>query len=57
MAVIAGILPISAVVFPGSILTLVLVRLWSIRAQKRARLEMKRHLRKMEVPESGSGWR
>ena len=52
MAVVAGILPVSAVVFPGSLLALVLVRLWSIRAQKRARLEMKRHLQKMEVPES-----
>ena len=51
MAVV-GILPVAAVVFPGSILTLVLVRLWSIRAQKKARLEMKRHLQKMEVPES-----
>jgi hypothetical protein len=57
MAVVAGILPVSAVVFPGSLLALALVRLWSIRAQKRARLEMKRHLQKMEVPESGGGWR
>jgi hypothetical protein len=52
MAVVAGILPVSAVVFPGSILTLVLVRLWSVRSQKKARLEMKRHLQKMEVSES-----
>ena len=52
MAVVAGKLPVSAIVFPGTILTFVLVRLWSIRAQKKARLEMKRHLQKMEASES-----
>ena len=51
MDVVAGGFSVFAVVFPGSILTLVLARLWSIRAQKKARLEMKRHLQKMEVPE------
>ena len=51
MDVVAGV-PVFAIVFPGSILTFVLVRLWSIRTQKKARLEMKRHLQKMEVPES-----
>jgi hypothetical protein len=52
MSAVAGGLPVSAVVVPGSILTLLLVRLWAIRAQKKARLEMKRHLQKMEAPES-----
>jgi hypothetical protein len=52
MDIVAGGLSFFAVVLPGSILTLVLARLWSIRAQKRARLEMKRHLQKMEALES-----
>jgi hypothetical protein len=52
MAIFPGMFPVSAVVLPGTILTLVLVRLWSIRAQKKARLEMKRHLQTMEEPES-----
>jgi hypothetical protein len=50
MAVVTGILPIAAVVLPGSVLTFVLVRLWSIRTQKTAQLEMKGHRQKMDVP-------
>ena len=46
MDVVAGVLPVFALVFPGSILTFVLVRLSSIQTQKKARLEMKRHLQK-----------
>jgi hypothetical protein len=52
MDVVAGVLQVSAIVFPGSILTFVLVRLLSIRLQKKARLKMKRHLQKMDVPDS-----
>ncbi len=52
MDVVAGIVPVFAIVFFGSILTCVLVRLSSIQTRKKARLEMKRHLQKMEVPES-----
>jgi hypothetical protein len=52
MDVVAGAVLIFAVVFPGSILTFVLVRLSSIQTQKKARLEMKRHLQTMEVTES-----
>jgi len=52
MEVVAGVLSVFAVVFSGSILTFVLVRLSSIQTQKKARLEMKRHLQKMEVTES-----
>jgi hypothetical protein len=51
MDVVAGIVPVVAIVFFGSILTFVLVRVSSIQTQKKARLEMKRHLQKMEVPE------
>ena len=47
MDVVAGVLQVSAIVFPGSILTFVLVRLSSIRLQKKARSEMKRHLQKI----------
>jgi len=52
MMLISGGLPVSAVVVPGSILTLLLVRFWTLRTQKKARLEMKRHLQKMDAPES-----
>jgi preprotein translocase subunit YajC len=46
MYVVAGIVPVFAIVFFGGILTFVLVRLSSIQTQKKARLEMKRHLQK-----------
>jgi hypothetical protein len=52
MDVVAGILPAFAIVFSGGIVSFVLVRLSSIQTQKKARLEMKRHLQKMEAPES-----
>ena len=52
MYIVAEVLPVFAVVFSGSILTFVLLRLSSIRLQKKARLEMKRHLQKMDVPDS-----
>lgn len=52
MTAISGGLPVSAVVVPGTVLTFLLVRFWTIRTQKKARLEMKRHLQKMDAPES-----
>ena len=41
---------IFAVIFLGGILVLMLVLLWSLRARERVRLEMKRHLQKMDAP-------
>jgi len=52
MTAATGGLLVSAVVLSGSILGFVLVRLLSIRAEKKARLEIKRHLQKKEVPAS-----
>ena len=52
MDALAGVLVFLAAIFLGSILALLLVLLWSIRTRKRARLEMKRHLQKLELPGS-----
>ena len=51
MDAFAGALLLFAVIFIGSILAVVLVAFWwGVRARKRDRLEMKRHVQKMEIP-------
>ncbi len=54
MDALRNVLPVFAAIFLGSIPTVALLVYLRIRSRKRARLELKRHVRKMEAP--GNTW-